>query len=172
MSTRAVFDCMVFLQAVTNKQGPAFACVSLVEQAKLELVVSPAILAEVGDVLSRPKVRAKFPHLTDERVEGFLHWLEDKAIALAEVPQVFEYRRDPDDEPYVNLAIVSDARYLVSRDKDLLDLMADEDFRRRFPNLTILNPVALLQQLALERLHEQKPEKAPQRERGQDINHY
>ena len=126
MSTRAVFDCMVFLQAVTNEQGPAFACVDLVEQEKLQLIVSPAIMAELRDVLSRPKVRAKFPHLTDERVEGFLHWLEDKGITLAEVPRVFEYPRDPDDEPYINLAIASDARYLVSRDKDLLDLIADK----------------------------------------------
>jgi putative PIN family toxin of toxin-antitoxin system len=162
---------MVFLQAVTNEQGPAFACVGLVEEEKLELVVSRAILAEVRDVLSRPKVRAKFPHLTDERAEGFLRWLEDKGITLDEVPQAFEYPRDPDDEPYLNLAIASNARYLVSRDKDLLDLMADEDFRQRFPNLTILNPVALLQELAVERLPEQKPEQAPERERGQDINH-
>jgi putative PIN family toxin of toxin-antitoxin system len=171
MSTRAVFDCMVFLQAVTNERGPAFACVRLVEAERLWLVVSPAILAEVRDVLSRPKVRAKFPHLTDERVEGFLRWLEDKGITLAEVPHAFEYPRDPDDEPYINLAIASDARYLVSWDKDLLDLMADEDFRQRFPNLTILNPVALLEELASERLHEQKPDQPPKYERGQDIDH-
>ncbi len=91
MSTSAVFDCMVFLQAVTNEQGPAFACVGLVEEEKLQLIVSPAILTEVRDVLSRPKVRAKFPHHTDERVEGFLAWLEDKGITLTEVPQAFEY---------------------------------------------------------------------------------
>ena len=121
MSTRAVFDCMVFLQAVTNEQGPAFACLGLVEEEKLELVVSPVILAELRDVLSRPKVRAKFPHLTDERAEGFIYWLEDKGITLAEVPRAFEYPRDPDDEPYINLAVASDSRYLVSRDKDLLD---------------------------------------------------
>jgi predicted nucleic acid-binding protein len=44
---------------------------------------------------------------------------------INEVPRVFEYPRDPNDEPYINLAIPARAKYLVSRDKDLLDLMSD-----------------------------------------------
>ena len=42
---------------------------------------------------------------------------------------------------------------------------------QRVPNLTILDPVALLWELALERQRQQKPEHAPERERGRDINH-
>ncbi len=49
--------------------------------------------------------------------------------------------------------------------------MADEGFRQRTPNLTILDPVALLQELALGRQREPKPEQAPERERGRNINH-
>jgi hypothetical protein len=60
---------------------------------------------------------------------------------------------------------------MMSRDRDLLGLMADEGFRRRVPDLTILDPVALLRELALERQREPKPEQAPERERGRDINH-
>ncbi len=59
----------------------------------------------------------------------------------------------------------------MSRDKDLLDLMANEGFRQRFPNLTILDPVDLLQEFASEQLHDQKPGQAREQERGQDINH-
>jgi putative PIN family toxin of toxin-antitoxin system len=171
MSPRAVFDCMVFLQAVTNERGPAFACLRLVEEGRLSLVISPQVLSEVQQVLGRTKIRAKFPHLTDERVAGFLQWIEEKGIALDEVPRAFSYARDPNDEPYINLAIAGETRYLVSRDRDLLDLMADEGFRQRLPNLTILDPVALLRELALEPQREQKPEQAPERERGRDINH-
>ncbi|HMB05654.1 MAG TPA: putative toxin-antitoxin system toxin component, PIN family, partial [Isosphaeraceae bacterium] len=104
---------MVFLQAVTNERGPAFACFRLVEDGQLSLVLSPQVLSEVQQVLGRTKIRAKFPHLTDERVGGFLHWIEEKGIALDEVPRAFSYLRDPNDEPYINLAIASDARYLV-----------------------------------------------------------
>jgi hypothetical protein len=49
-------------------------------------------------------------------------------------------------------AITAGARYLVTRDNDLLDLMADNsvgvDFRRRFPDLKILDPAAFLQELS------------------------
>jgi 23S rRNA G2069 N7-methylase RlmK/C1962 C5-methylase RlmI len=34
------------------------------------------------------------------------------------------------------------------RDKDLLDLMADADFRERFPDLVILDPAAFLRAIA------------------------
>ncbi|HET6878837.1 MAG TPA: hypothetical protein VFI31_01630 [Pirellulales bacterium] len=50
----AVFDCMVFLQVATSDQGPAFACLSLVETGEVTLSVSGPILAEVKDVLTRP----------------------------------------------------------------------------------------------------------------------
>jgi predicted nucleic acid-binding protein len=58
------------------------------------------------------------------------------------------YPRDPDDEPFINLALVSEARYLVSRDKDLLDLAGDEGFQGSYPGLKILDPPALLRELA------------------------
>lgn len=66
----AVFDCMVFLQAATSDQGPAFACLSLVEAGEVRLSVSPPILGEIKDVLTRPAIRAKFPSLTVGILEG------------------------------------------------------------------------------------------------------
>ena len=38
----------------------------------------------------------------------------------------------------------SRAKYLVTRDLDLLDLMKDENFRRRYPAMLILEPPAFL----------------------------
>ena len=46
---------------------------------------------------------------------------------------MFSLARDPDDEPYLNLALTANVDFLVPWDKDLLDLMQDEDFRTRFP---------------------------------------
>ena len=63
------------------------------------------------------------------------------------------------------------ARYLVSRDHHLLDLMQAEQFRQSHPGLAILNPVAFLQEIALTRQREQTPVQDPERERGRDINH-
>jgi predicted nucleic acid-binding protein len=69
--------------------------------------------------------------------------LEAKAILLANVPEEFHYELDPDDEMYINLAIVANATYLVSRDNDLLDPMTTStdiarQFRSRFPFLRIM----------------------------------
>jgi len=47
----------------------------------------------------------------------------------------------------IDLAIAADARHLVSRDRDLLDLMADPSFLGRYPRLTVTDPVSLLRQL-------------------------
>lgn len=59
------------------------------------------------------------------------------------VPEEYRYDRDPDDECYLNLAIVTKAAYLVSRDNDLLDLMTTSTdvalrFRNRYPFLRIM----------------------------------
>ena len=140
----AVFDCMVFVQALANAKGPACACYDLVRSGRLVLHVSPGVLAEAADVLSRPKVRRKLPALTDEAVEAFLRDVYGRAMMHSEVPEAYRLERDPKDERYLNLAIASEASYLVSWDRDLLDLMNDEGFRQQFPWLTILEPPALL----------------------------
>jgi predicted nucleic acid-binding protein len=45
----------------------------------------------------------------------------------------------------LNLAIAANVGYLVSRDKDLLDLMMDQTFVGKFPQLRVVEPVAFLQ---------------------------
>ena len=144
MTPAAVFDCMVFVQALANAKGPACACYELVRGGGLALYVSPEIIAEVADVLSRPKVRRKLPTLTDEVVEAFLRDVLGRAAMLSDVPEAFRLERDPKDERYVNLAVAAGASYLVTWDRDLLDLMDDDGYRRQFPDLTILEPPAML----------------------------
>ncbi|MGH8164385.1 MAG: PIN domain-containing protein [Rhodanobacteraceae bacterium] len=90
----AVFDCMVFLQAATSDQGPAFACLSLVEVGEVTLSVSPTILAELKDVLPRPEIQGKFPSLTAERVDVFLQKLALLAAVVADAPDADYSLRD------------------------------------------------------------------------------
>ena len=62
---RAVFDCMIFLQGAARRESPAGACLLLVELEAIELCISEAIVAEVRDILTRPRVRQMFPRLTN-----------------------------------------------------------------------------------------------------------
>lgn len=140
---------MIYLQAAARGGNPANACFALVKENIVELYLNRETLAEIEDVLTRPKFRNRFPTLTDEMIEAFLKDVKDKTVILKNVPSVFSYSRDPKDEKYVNLAVEAKADYIVSRDKDLLHLMTgytDEckDFRRRFRGLKIVNPVEFL----------------------------
>ena len=69
-------------------------------------------------------------------------------MKIENVPASFALARDPDDGPYLNLALDAATDYLVTRDQDMLDLMQDAGFRSRYPALIILTPIALLQVLA------------------------
>lgn len=145
-----VFDCGIFLQGLLSKSGPAVRCLELIEENRISLVVSEDVLAEIKDVLTRPRLRERNPNLNDEKVENLIEMLLAKAEFVEKVPKHFTYSRDPNDEPYLNLAIETEAVFLVSRDNDLLDLMTgytDEakDFRRRFRKIKIVNPVEFLQ---------------------------
>lgn len=152
MKPRVVFDCVVCLQGAARETGPAGACFRLMRAGAVTACVSAAVLAEVKDVLNRPKVRRRFKSLTVERVDAFLRQLEGNAVVADSVPEVFTYPRDPDDERYVDLALAAGAKYLVTWDNDLLNLMADNpdgaDFRNRFPGLRVLTPVAFLREIA------------------------
>lgn len=152
MPPKVVFDCMVYLQAAAREESPAAACLRLAENHLLQLFVSGDILAEIQDVLSRPKLRARFSELTDEVVTAFVERLRKTAEIVESVPRRFIFTRDVDDEPYLNLSIEVQANYLVTRDNDLLDLMNlttvdGTDFQKRFPFLRILDPVAFLREI-------------------------
>lgn len=151
-SLGVVFDCNILLQAVARKTGPAAACLRLAEEGFVQLHLSEEILTELSGVLQRPAIRSRYPELTDEIVKDFLKALRSTAEITTEVPKRFSYPRDIDDEPYLNLAIETEANYLVSRDKDLLDLMTgyhDEckEFRQKFRSLTVIEPIEFLKEL-------------------------
>jgi putative PIN family toxin of toxin-antitoxin system len=146
---RVVFDCNVLLQAAANEDGPAGKALGLLERNAIEVYLSRAVLRELRAVLKYPTVRAKFPSLTDERIDTFLTQLIFRARVQSTIRHVFDYPRATQDEPYVDLAAAAKADFLVSRDKDLLSLATDhtiiaKQFRRQFRRLRVLDPVAFL----------------------------
>jgi putative PIN family toxin of toxin-antitoxin system len=147
---RVIFDCMIFLQAVLSENSNAFRLFEKLEQNQFSLFISKEILDEVIDVLSREHLRIKYPQISTEIVDIFINLVLKKAIYLKSVPTKFKYSRDPKDEKYINLAIESEAQYIVSRDKDLLDLMTDisieaKEFRQKSRPLKIVEPIEFLQ---------------------------
>lgn len=149
---RVVFDCNVLLQAAAREKSVAAKCLNLVESRLIQLFVSREVLAEVEDVLNRPEIRSHFPDLSDEIIAAFIKRLQHLSTLVRLVPKTFSYPRDEDDEPYINLAVAAGATFIISRDKDLLDLMtgyADEckEFRQRFRSLRVVEPAEFLELL-------------------------
>lgn len=147
----AVYDCNVLLGAILSNKGSAFQCMQLVDAGKVQLFVSPFSVQELRETANHPDLKC-FRELTQERVDVFILDLLTKATLLDNIPEVFQYPRDPEDAHYVNLALVARASCIVSRDNDLLDLMnptnpAGADFKRRFPQLRILQPIELLREV-------------------------
>ena len=150
---RVVFDCNTFLQALSSPEGPAGHCVRLAIGGMISLFVSSRVLEELREVTGRPRVIAKL-HLVADRVVEFLDTIEIAATLLDGFPEVFVYQRDPDDAHYVNLALAADARLIVSRDRDLLDLMDSTkpegaEFQKRYPTIQILDPVGFLHEVGV-----------------------
>ena len=145
----AVFDCNVLLQSTARNNSPASACLRLAESGAIKLFVSEETLFELEEILNRSFIKERFD-FADEDIKEFLENLRFVAEVFTDVPKVFSLPRDVDDEPYINLAVEADADFIVTRDKDLLDLMDGYDdtskqFRQRFRPLKVVNPVEFLE---------------------------
>jgi putative PIN family toxin of toxin-antitoxin system len=136
-----------------SKSGPAVRCLELFEQGRIAVAISKDTLEEFREVIGRSSLRHRFPSLADERVDQVMRLLVYRGQLYRKVKRHFEYPRDPDDEPYLNLAIEAGADFIVTRDNDLLDLMKWDDetgreFQKRYRWLRIADPVEFLKIVA------------------------
>ena len=150
---RVVFDCNVYFQALIAPNGPAGQAFLAAEMGRLTLYTSRTVLDEFHDVCSRPLLATRF-RLSMEKTEAFVELIQSFAVILDNIPHVFDYPRDPDDEHYVDLAVAASATLIVSRDKDLLALRDattsdGQQFQKRFSGIVILTPSELLTRLGL-----------------------
>ncbi len=146
---RAVFDCNVYLQILINEESVAARCFGLARRGDIEIFISEPTFLELIEVLSRPKVLAFIPVTAQNELAFYLAEVKNVARTIRNCPRKFRFSRDPDDEPYINLAIAAKADYIVSRDSDLLSLMTDhtdeaKEFRQKYRHITIVDPVEFL----------------------------
>lgn len=128
-------------------------CYRLIVEKKVIHFVSSTTVDELVAVLSRPETLSKFTDLDSDDVEEFVRYVVSISSLVRSVPHVFDLPRDVDDEPYIDLAIAADADYLVTSDRDLLDLMfgiddASKEFRQRFRNIKVVRPDEFLRIIA------------------------
>ncbi|MBD3589429.1 putative toxin-antitoxin system toxin component, PIN family [Bacteroides sp. GM023] len=99
--------------------GRKLSCLlSLLSHPNFELVVSQELLDEIREVSSRPKLMKYF---SQEQIALLLDFMSEETQSY-QLENIMPRCRDPKDDYLLELAIVSKADYLVTGDKDLLDL--------------------------------------------------
>jgi putative PIN family toxin of toxin-antitoxin system len=132
---RAVIDTNVLVAALLWRGAP-HALLEHVRTGTVAMVSSPALLAELADVLGR----AKFDSILDQTHtsrERSLSQLRQLAEVVEPPPLPQPVCRDPDDDQVLALAIAAKAELIVSGDKDLLSL-------GHFESVPILAPAQAL----------------------------
>ena len=115
---KVVLDANVLVSAVIASGAPYRIVAFWLERGGLEVVACPALLAEVEDVLGRPRILKRIEPATSQ---AYLATLRRIAEMVPDPAAVESTTRDVDDDYLVALARENGADYIVSGDKDLLE---------------------------------------------------
>jgi uncharacterized protein len=135
---RAIVDTNLLVSGLLWR-GTPHRLLERVREGTLTLVSSPALLAELAEVIARPKFDAILiaSNTSRERSLAEIHALAE-IITPAPLPE--PVCRDPDDDEVLALALAAGVDCIVSGDLDLLDL-------HPFQNIPILTAAQALQRL-------------------------
>ncbi len=128
---RAVIDTNVLIAGILWR-GPSHALLEHVRAGTVSLVSSPALLAELADVIERAKFDAILTRTNTSR-ERSLAEVRRLAEVIEPPPLPQPVCRDSDDDEVLALAIAAKVELIVSGDNDLLSL-------RGFQGIPILAP--------------------------------
>ena len=135
-----VIDTQIVMEWLVFKDAKAAPLVRALEVGAIRWIGSPAMLGELRHVLGRG-IAAKFSPDLPSIEQAFARHCE--AIDTPPLPAVRLICRDPDDQMFIDLAIAEQARWLISRDRDVLALAK----RARASGVLILTPEAWIKQL-------------------------
>jgi len=132
---RVVVDMNILISATIKPNSPLAQILVYVRNGRFEFLYFPEFLKEYAEIISRPHLWEKY-HLDKEEVAAVVQVLENRGVLVYVVTQV-DVCRDPDDNILLSLALDGKADYIVSGDKDLLDLVS-------FREIPIIRPAEFL----------------------------
>lgn len=113
---KAIIDTNLFISFLIGKKLKGLK--QRLTDASIELIFAEQNILEIKIVTSREKFRKYFDQ---NQVDDLIHFIQTtgKVHQITEVPKVC---RDPKDDFLLELAKISSADYLVTGDKDLIDM--------------------------------------------------
>ena len=110
---KAVLDTNVVVSGIIKEEGPAGQIIRLlIQDRKFISITSLDILAEIREVLPRPKIR-KYHGWTNEQIDAFVTFLYAQSV-VTEGKLAVKIARDPQDDKLLACATEGTAHYLVS----------------------------------------------------------
>ncbi len=117
---RVVLDTVVFVRALINPKG-RWGRLLFGHADKYVIVLSPEIVKEILEVINRPELHRRFPEMAElPRLDLVLSKLEEADVV--EPLERLEVCRDPQDNKFFECAVAARADYIVSEDRDILDV--------------------------------------------------
>lgn len=114
---RIVLDASVVASAV-GWDGEAYLCLVKLAQRRAVAFATEVTLNETRETCVRLIRQKKFSHNATTR----LNWYLEKVRIVEAAPLGKQRSRDAADDPYLAAALAARAHFIVSYDKDLLDL--------------------------------------------------
>ena len=133
---KVVLDANIYVSSMVNTQGNPKRIVSAWQQGAIDVLISKAILDEIGRVLRYPRIVKR--HKQDETaIERFLKLLENEAIIVEPTEVLGVVKDDESDNRYLECAVKGKVQYVIRGDKHLLDI-------GEYRGIVILQPAAFV----------------------------
>ena len=127
-----VLDTNVVVSGILKPYSKTAAILRLVADGAIQLAYDLRILSEYRDVLSRPKF-----NFAKEDIEAFLDQVEQEGV-LVSVKPLKNHLPDPDDEPFLEVALSGGVKAIVTGNKRHFP-------RKDYQGVKILSPVEFLE---------------------------
>lgn len=136
---RAVIDTNILVRALIKPPSSVGPVLLRLRAGEYGLLYSEATLAELVDVLNRPRIRNKY-HLSGEDIETVARLMLLRGEVVAPTRPITACR-DPKDDKFLEVAVAGRVDVIVSGDEDLLVLTP-------FEGVPIIEPRSFLDLLA------------------------
>ncbi len=127
-----VLDTNVLISGILKPYGKAATILRLVTDGAIQLAYDLRILSEYRDVLKRSKFNFAL-----ENVEGFLEQIEEEGLLVSVRPLRFRLA-DPDDEPFLEVALSGAVEAIVTGNKRHFP-------KKEYEGVRILSPAEFLE---------------------------
>lgn len=127
---RIVLDTNIWISGLLLPNSKAGAIIKSWREGRFNIVVSAFILQEIERVLHYPKI-AKRLNWDKEKVKNYIELLSFFAESIELKAIQVEVLKDPDDSPILATLLESQADWLITGDKVLLEL------KNKYPIITL-----------------------------------